>query len=524
MNRSFRHAVPMLGVLAPALVAISAPAAAQQAKPAAAPTCDVDQNKPASLAQAVFTVTRVQSTTDTAAKHKALREVIGKVSGDAKAAKDNPIGTAFTLAQAYSILAQDVGLANGATRAGLGLSGSEPVDLLKLVDEQVKIVEAAKPACAENVAQLRQFAWLNTMNAALNALNAQKMDSAAFYAQRSLIAYDKSPLAYYVLSTAAQSKGDLKTAAGYWPQILKATEGDTSQTAKELRTSTMYNMAATASQEAETLQGDAQKTRAREAAQAVKTFLDAYPQYPDAPRLQATLARMLTLSGDTQAVSSVYQSMLADPSKHSDLALTQAGVIASQAGKHEDAAKLFAAALDQSRYQRDALNNLAATYMQLKQYEPMLPIAQRLLEVDPANPDNYLFVALAYQGLSSASKNPKVKAALTDSLLKYNKMGNDMPVKVSFTEFTRGDTKSTLVMTVEGVAQTASGAKTAAGAKAAAAAPKSYTLHFEFLDKAGTVLDTQDVTVGTLGAGQKKPSKVEIAKPGVAAFRYKLQS
>ena len=50
---------------------------------------------------------------------------------------------------------------------------------------------------------------------------------------------------------------------------------------------------------------------------------------------------------------------------------------------------------------------------------------------------------------------------------------------------------------------------------------KSYTLKFEFLDVAGTVLDTRDVTVeGVRGKGSKA-FRVELTdKPGVAAFRY----
>jgi Tfp pilus assembly protein PilF len=120
--------------------------------------------------------------------------------------------------------------------------------------------------------------------------------------------------------------------------------------------------------------------------------------------MQGALAQMVSLTGDKNALRTVYADQLTNPAKYDDLALTNAGVIASQAGAQADAAKLFAAALDKNAYQRDALNNLTATYLQLKRYDDMIPVARRLMAADPANPDNPLFVAFAYQGLMNAAK------------------------------------------------------------------------------------------------------------------------
>jgi tetratricopeptide (TPR) repeat protein len=479
MIRSFRRAAPLVGAaLAPALLAVATPAHAQQPAAAAAATCDVDQNKPGSLAAAVFMITRLQSSADTAARNKGMRDVVGKVSADAKAAKDNPVGTAFTLAQAYALLAQDVRLANSATAADVGLTGAAPVDLLKLVDSTAKVVEAAKPGCKENTLQLRQIAWRNVINGALTSLNEQKLDSAAYYATRASIVVPESPFTSHVLGTVALTKKDFAGAEKHFGTVLALVGSDTSM--KDIKAAAEQNL--------------------------------------NAARFGAAGAAV---------ESGNFDALLAEPAKYGDMALTQAGVNASRANNHAAAAKLFEAALGQSRYQRDALNNLAATYLQLKQYEPMLPIAMRLLEVDPANPDNHLFVAIAYQGIANASKNPAQKKALTDSLLKYNRLSNEMPVKVTFTEFTRGDAKSTLAVNVENLAKKAAPAAPArAGAKPAAAAPagpKTVTLQVEFLDNGGQVIDTQTVTVGPVAPGQTGTAKVEAAKPGIHAFRYKLQ-
>ena len=516
-----------LSAAAVASAAISAaPAAAQQQQagaPAAA-ACDVDQNKPSSLGLAVLTISRVQSSQDTAAKYKAVREAVKRVSEDGNAVKQNPTGTAFTLGQAYATLAQDVRLANAATRADVGLGGAatERVDLLRMVDSTLTVVEQAKPGCAQQVDQLRQFAWLGTTNAALAALNAQQPDSAAKLAERALVVYKKNALPYYVLGTVAQQKGDAARAAQYWPQVVANTQGDTTAQARELRAAAQFNLAAGLVAQVDAATGDAQKAKAREAADAARAFLTANPSHPDAGRMQSQLARLLTLAGDKAGVTAVYTEMLRDPAKYDDLALTNAGVIASQAQAHADAAKLFEAALAKNAYQRDALNNLTATHLQLKQYDAMIPVARRLVAVDPANPDNQLFLALAYQGLMNAAKAPAQKKAYTDSLVKYNRASQTMPVKVTFNEFTRGESRAVLGINVEAVRPSTTTSGGARRTAASGGAAKSYAFTVEFLDKSGAVVDTQQVSVGPVAPGQSKATKVESAKAGVVAFRYRM--
>ena len=533
MTRSLRRAALAAAVL-PAAALLPRLAAAQQqaAQGAAAPaaTCTIDQNKPGSLGKALFAVQRVQAVTDTAAKHKALRDAAAGIYGDANAAKSNPAGTALTLAQLQALFAQDLGMVQGTTRGGLGLSGdaSARVDLLAQLDSNVKIVEAVSPACAEVGGQLRQLAWVAPMNAALQALNANKADEASRLAERAAFIYQGSPLPWYIMSNAAQAKGDLQTAERHWTRIVQVAATDTAQQSRDIRASAMFNLAATAAQAAQSATGAAQKTQAGVAAERARAFLAAYPQHADATRMQATLASVLALTGDKAGIRESYAPLLAEPAKYGDLALTQAGVTASQAGNTDDAAKLFAAALEQNPYQRDALNNLAATYMTAKRFEPMLAPARRLMQVDPGNPDAYLLTAVAYQGLANAAKAPAQKKALTDSLLKYNDLSTKLPYKVTYTEFSRGEERTVVGYTVAHVksaggaaARTTGGAARPAARPAAGGSPRSFTMKVEFLDKSGAVVDTQTTTVGPLAPGESKPVKVETAK-SAAAVRYTI--
>lgn len=528
MKRSPRRARPALVLLAPALGLAAVTAGAQQptAQPAGAQnqaaagaSCEIDQNKPGSLGLAVLSITRAQALPDTAVKNKALRDAVKRVNDDQKAPKDNPVGTAFTLAQAYTLLAQDLHTATAGTRADLGLTANAtaPARLLPIVDSLLTVVEQAKPGCRSQTAELREYAWAPTANAALQALNAQKADSAIALANTAVVVNPKNALTYYVLAAAASQKGDNATAAQNWPRVAELTASDTSAQGKELRSSALFNVAAGAAQAAEAAPaGEAQKAAAQKAATAIRAYLDAFPTSPDATRLQASLARVVTLTGDSAAVSGVYAQMLQDPSRYDDLALTNAGVIAVQANKNADAARLFEAALQKNPNSRDALNNLAATDLQLKRYDAIPPIAQRLIAVDPANPDNYLFLAFAYQGLAKAATGAAQRKTYNDSLTKYAGLADKQPVKVTFTEFTRGESRAILGMTVASTEK--------AGAKGAAAAPKSYAFTVEFLDKSGAVIDTQQVSVGPIGAGDSKTARVESPKGGVVAFRYKVAS
>ena len=51
--------------------------------------------------------------------------------------------------------------------------------------------------------------------------------------------------------------------------------------------------------------------------------------------------------------------------------------------------------------------------------------------------------------------------------------------------------------------------------------PKTYTLSVDLLDKTGTVLDTQTVTVGPVAPKSSKTFTIESTKGGAFGFRYK---
>jgi tetratricopeptide (TPR) repeat protein len=197
--------------------------------------------------------------------------------------------------------------------------------------------------------------------------------------------------------------------------------------------------------------------------------------------------------------------MIADPSKYSEGALLQAGVIASQLKKPDDAAKLFAAVAARNPYQRDALNNLAASYLQSGENTKVRPVIDQLVALDPSNPDNWLLYAFNYVGMLKTTKDPKLTKLYNDSLVFYNAKSEKMPVKVFVTEFSRNPDGTVVAGTIENRGTVA----------------KSYTLEVELLGKGGTVLDTQTANVGPVAPKKTSQFSIKSAKTGVVGYRYK---
>jgi len=85
----------------------------------------------------------------------------------------------------------------------------------------VKAPAAANASEASQIAQLRQNqAWLNQVNAGIQALNGNKLDSAAYYARRAMLANPNSPYGHYILGTVAVQQKQYDAAQQQYLTIL----------------------------------------------------------------------------------------------------------------------------------------------------------------------------------------------------------------------------------------------------------------------------------------------------------------
>ena len=212
---------------------------------------------------------------------------------------------------------------------------------------------------------------------------------------------------------------------------------------------------------------------------------------------------------------------------------THGATNASRSNRTADAAKLFEGTLTQNPFNRDALFNLAVTYLTLEQNDKVTPIVTRLVAVDPANPENYNLGARAYLSMAKSAQQAKrtaVAAAYNDSTLTWYTKGNKLPIEVTFTEFSPTETQIVVGGTIldrrdkNAEASTARPVRGKAPAKSASAAmpAKAVTLKFDALDKAGAVIGSSSVTTEALAPGKSANFTVKIAAANAMAFRYSV--
>jgi tetratricopeptide (TPR) repeat protein len=495
--RSILNAV----VAAFAFGAVAAPLAAQNPAQIAA-TCDPTANTRGDIAKAQFSMTRAVASVEKGNPTRDLQEVLRLV----ESGTDNPTARNYLRGEAYILWLMQPNTPAVVPRSALGLTTNPTgmIDLYVAADSAFSIVEKAAPECALVITQWRQQKpWLNALNGAINALNAGQLDSAEMLAKRALILDRSAPYAYSVLGSVAQSRKNWAAANDYWKQALAAAGTDTSYA--DVRTKTMYEIASSASERADAATGAAKRAAAREAIKPWQDYITTANNDLMLADAVDNIARMYAAAGDSASVPAIYASMLANPAKYGELTLVHAGVVATRNGRHADAIKLFDAALAQNPQSRDALNNLAATYIQNNEFAKAFPLIDRLVVLDPSNPDNPMLYAFAYQGMYKGTKDKKLQKIYTDSLVYFNNKSENATVKLGVNEFTRRPNETLLAGTVENRDKTA----------------KTYNLTVEFLDKSGKVIATETTTVGPVAPKAKQTFRIKSAMGGAYGYRYK---
>lgn len=467
--------------------------------------CDPIGSVSGSVGRAQFSMERaISAIQGNASATRDLQDVIRALADDKT---DNPLARNYILGEAYILMLTQPGVSVESPRSVLGLTTNPTatINLFASADSAFNVVEKMAPACVPLVNQWRQHKpWVNTLNSAFNALNAGNLDSADFYAKRALLIEHRSPYGYSVLGSIAAQRKDLVAANEYWNKALAAAGTDSIYADVKLKT--MFEQADALSQATNAATG---ADKARYAHDAIKAWQAYLSTATDDYRVAETvdrLANLYRIAGDSASIPNIYAPMLANPGRYGENTLIHAGVAATRNGHALDAAKLLEAAKLINPYSRDVLYNLALTYFGTNQPAKMFPIVKDLVAIDPSNPDDQLLYAFAYQALyKSAAKDAKLKKIYTDSLIYYNGLSENAPVKVMVTDFLRGEKETTLGGTIENRSATT----------------KSYTLSVEFLDKTGAVVGSQEIPVGPVAAKSTQKFKLTIPKGGVYGFRYK---
>ena len=524
-----------------AMLAVSSVAGAQAAP--AKPSCDIGENATGNAARATLSVNLARDpAASPAVAAKNLKDAVKLLENTDKS--DNAVVNAYVLGEAISLWGNQPGIGLRPTRGALGFvnNPSGTLDIPMAMDSLFKIVEAAKPICVDYTAYWRagQKFYLDVVNGAITSLNADKLDSAEYYAMQANRLYAPSPYGNMIIGGVASKRGNTARAIEYWTLAADAANKDTSY--RDVRRQMLANVGSAYLDAANAASGAERVTAARKAAD-IYAQLIAVPgthgQYLTGGRQQLQTAYLL--AGDTASAIKTWEPMIANPSAYEYNDLLNSAVNAARANKSAEAGKLFEATLVQNPYSRDALFNVAVTYLTMEQNDKVAPVVERLVAVDPGNPENFNLAARAYLALGKAAQTAKkgpVAAAYNDSTVTWFNRGNKLPIEVTFNEFSPSEKAVTVGGSIldrrdkieannsEATVRPAKGAK---GKAAAAPKPvaksfpaKPITLSFSAIDKAGQVVGTESVTSEPLSPGQKARFKVTINAPNVVAYRYKI--
>ena len=140
---------------------------------------------------------------------------------------------AYMLGSALALWMNQPGIGLTPKRSALGFTTNPEatIDLPTTIDSLFKIVEAKQARAAPYYTAFwrgGQQAYLDLVNGAINALNADKLDSAQYYATQANKLYSGSPYGTMVLGNIASKKNNNDEAVKYWQQAAAAAASDTS--------------------------------------------------------------------------------------------------------------------------------------------------------------------------------------------------------------------------------------------------------------------------------------------------------
>ena len=538
----FVRLLPAAALLVAAAGSLGAQAGAAPAA-AAPPACDAAQPSSGNAVRANISLQLAlkDQKTNPASAAKNLAATVKLLEANDK----DETARAYVLGSALSLWMNmpNVGLAP--KRSAVGFSGNPEatIDLPGTVDSLFKIVEASKPGCSYYTSYWRggQQAFLDLVNGAIAALNADKLDSAQYYATQANRLYSASPYPSMVLGNIANKRNANADAVKFWQASAAAAANDTSY--RDVERQVLGNIASVQLNAARD-EKTPKEARVASAKQAAATYaqLIAIPgttgnyMYGGRQNMQSALL----LAGDTAAVVASYQPLMSNPTSYEYQDLLNSAVAAARANKTADAAKLFEGALQVNPQNRDALYNLGVEYLALQQYDKVGPVVAKLVAVDPGNPENYFLAARAYsEQAKTGKKGSPALAALNDSAVVWYNRGSKLPVEVVFTEFSPGDKELIIAGTVldrrdkaaaGDETTTAPARSTVKGARAAAAKPKAaaampakaVTLKFDALDKSGAVVGSKSVSTAELQPGKSAEFRVTIPGANAISYRYAL--
>ncbi|HSE28486.1 MAG TPA: tetratricopeptide repeat protein [Gemmatimonadales bacterium] len=399
-------------------------------------------------------------------------------------------------------------------------------------DAAMDRAESLAPGCREEIAKFRRPTWAGLTQAGIDLMNQERNAEAKPYLEAAASFYDQEPQAFAGLGSLALAANDPAGALEWYRKAFAASGKPEQKHARAVaaaqigtafagqgNTDSAIAYLGIAVQDADTVEQagllkqslfnlalmEQRAGRPAEAARHLGRVVQLDPADVDAKR---GLAQALRSAGMADSARTVEQGLLQAAGTGgavSAAAVMDLGVAAYREQKYKEAAEAFAKVLAMEPNNRDALYNLANSYLGLNDWARLSETADRLLLIEPYNE----FVNKASIRAHQQQKHAAAANAGATKLLA-------MPVAIEVTAFSvTGDNAAWQATATGRDAMTASGAPMA---------PAASTIVVEFLDHKGGVVASQEVAVNALPTGQSQSLSASGTGAGIQAWRYRPKS
>ena len=229
---------------------------------------------------------------------------------------------------------------------------------------------------------------------------------------------------------------------------------------------------------------------------AIDALSDYVAAYPGEPEAAISLATLYAQSGRGALAAAVFDSLAAHAPELEAEALFGPGGRMVEQGLYRAGARALTLGLARNPYRRDALFSLAVAHYQLRDSAALLPVAQRLLVLDPLNRASLKLVAAGWEF-----------GGRRDSTRAY---------------VARADTGLAVEISVPSFVPDSAGASLEAGALNLKSTPSTpFRLTVEFLDASGQVVATAAHDVPSLPPRQSHAFALQVSGKRIAGWRYR---
>ncbi len=495
---------------------------------AQAPKCDIPiQTQPKLLPAGLMFNSVFRPTNKPEDKAKALAGTVKALTDDVTGfpAPAQP-GRNFLLAQALLVWLEQPGTGISEARGKIGYTANPTgqVDLAAAIDSSIRAIRAAKPECSDSLRMYTNGLWGQLINKAATFTNAQALDSAELYAQRSMLFDSTQFYAYNIMANIAITKEDTVAMVKWFTRTIEVTSALTDTNAVKVRDGMLNNLASLYG-------GMASATTGARADSLNKLAVATYQRYQKFyPNDVSTKLRIMRMSGtvlDSAGATRFVDEVLANVGTVTDAQLADAGNELAKNQLYSSALRLFEAALKKNPNSRDALYNSAVALNNLERFDEVRAYFDRLKLIDPNNAGVYSLARnvqqsrkLAVQTRANKGVRPRAGQsvmltpaqqaqirAINDSLVYYTQFAQNLNPTVDVRSFSPSPTGATFGAVVQVPAE-----------KPAAA----FTIVVDFLDATGGVVTSQTVTTKQITPGGFDQISVEGKGAGIVAFKYRV--